>query len=694
MITPMNESFKYFAFISYKREDEEWAVWLQHELEYYHLPASLNGREDLPKEFRPVFRDIDELKAGILPEQIHHALASSAHLIVICSPRSANSKWVNKEIEDFIEIGRQKGINNLERVFPFIVEGKRHDPEQECFPKYFRELPDEMEILGGNVNESGRDKAFVKIIAGMLPNISMDMLWNRYERDKAQEERKKREERDRLLTTQSRYIAEKALVLAKDDSYLARLMAIEALPKDLNQPDRPYIPEAEQALRVASYRHSAILRGHTSAVKSVSFSPDGTTIASSSRDKTVRLWNVKTGKELISLGHPKIVTSVAFSINGKFIMSTTSDETVYWWDIETGKRVTLTESFPKIYSNSSGPFNTSITPKGNTIRIIDNNTNYGTHRTIRNKGIYFAAISPDGKYIVIKSRDRYIHVWDSNTDTELQTLPGQFIKSPSSPFSPDGKRFATTTIKHTITIWDAEKRTELLTIKGNNHAVAAAFCPDQEHFAFATDDGVIHIWDTKSDKETLILRGRVKHVYSINYDPEGKLIVSACSDKAIHIWDTETGHESRVINGHNDAVVFAAFSHNGSQIVSSSLDNTIRVWDPFSGKELKSFVSQTDDVFSIAFDPDGRHFVSASRDHTVRVWDVETGKVLIELVGHNANVNSTIFSPDGKQIISSDNDGTIIIWPFPPLQELIDQTRERFKDRPLTTEERRMYYLE
>ena len=173
-----DKNFKYFAFISYKREDEEWAIWLQHELEYYHLPALLNGREDLPKVFRPVFRDIDELKAGNLPEQIHEALASSLHLIVICSPRSAKSNWVNKDINSFIEIGKEKGFNNLERIFPFIVEGEPHakDKKQECFPKVLRDLPADKERIGGNVSESGRDKAFIKVMAGMLPNVSMDTL--------------------------------------------------------------------------------------------------------------------------------------------------------------------------------------------------------------------------------------------------------------------------------------------------------------------------------------------------------------------------------------------------------------------------------------------------------------------------------------------------------------------------------------
>ena len=69
-----NGKYKYYAFISYKREDEEWAAWLQHEFEHYRLPSTLNGRSDLPTEFGPVFRDVDELSAGNLPAQIHEAL--------------------------------------------------------------------------------------------------------------------------------------------------------------------------------------------------------------------------------------------------------------------------------------------------------------------------------------------------------------------------------------------------------------------------------------------------------------------------------------------------------------------------------------------------------------------------------------------------------------------------------------------
>lgn len=112
----MVQDNKYFAFISYDRRDEDWAKWLAHEIEHYHLPTKFNDRSDLPQELRPVFRDVDELSAGNLPDQIKEALNISTNLIVVCSPRSAQSEWVNLEIEEF------KRNNGVQHIFPFIVD--------------------------------------------------------------------------------------------------------------------------------------------------------------------------------------------------------------------------------------------------------------------------------------------------------------------------------------------------------------------------------------------------------------------------------------------------------------------------------------------------------------------------------------------------------------------------------------------
>lgn len=108
----MSETKKYFAFISYSHKDSELAKWLQHEFEYYELPAKLFeehkelNKEDFPEYFRPVFRDEDELAGGELKPQISKALADSEYLIVVCSPHSAQSKYVDNEIKEFVPIWR------------------------------------------------------------------------------------------------------------------------------------------------------------------------------------------------------------------------------------------------------------------------------------------------------------------------------------------------------------------------------------------------------------------------------------------------------------------------------------------------------------------------------------------------------------------------------------------------------------
>ncbi len=175
-----NQEFEYFAFISYKREDEKWAKWLQKKLESYSLPTTIRKENpELPNKIRPVFRDQSELSGGNLKVEIEKGLNGSKYLIVICSPRSAKSPWVSKEVQHFIDQERE------EYIIPFIIGGTPNaaNPEDECFPEGLRQLKGEKEILGININEMGRDAAVIKVIARMF-DLRFDALWQRYEKEK------------------------------------------------------------------------------------------------------------------------------------------------------------------------------------------------------------------------------------------------------------------------------------------------------------------------------------------------------------------------------------------------------------------------------------------------------------------------------------------------------------------------------
>ncbi|MBQ9254499.1 MAG: TIR domain-containing protein [Bacteroidales bacterium] len=174
------EGYEYYAFISYKRENVQWAKWLHHKLEHYRLPANIRkNNKDLPNKIRPIFQDSQELSGGLLSKSIENSLRQSKYLIVICSPLSAKSPWVNREVQTFIDFGRE------ENIIPFIIDGTPFSSteEKECFPPALLNLKGARELLGISINEMGRDAAIVKVVARMF-DLKFDTLWQRYEREK------------------------------------------------------------------------------------------------------------------------------------------------------------------------------------------------------------------------------------------------------------------------------------------------------------------------------------------------------------------------------------------------------------------------------------------------------------------------------------------------------------------------------
>ena len=139
-----------------------------------------------------------------------------------------------------------------------------------------------------------------------------------------------------------------------------------------------------------------------------------------------------------------------------------------------------------------------------------------------------------------------------------------------------------------------------------------------------------------------------------------------------------------------------AFNPDGKRIVSGTDINTICIWDAATCDLIgESWEGHTDDVTAVAYSPDGKYIVSGSKDSTIRIWDVASGKQIGRpFAEHISPVNYVAFSPDGKRTLSKSEDGTVRIWDFPSLQDLINETRKRFKDCELTPEERKNFYLE
>jgi len=208
-----NNKADWLAFISYSHLDKKWAKWLQNKLEYYKLPSYIKKENpNLPSSLRPIFRDETDLPLGLLTENIKKALDSSLFLIVICSRNAVSSKYVDDEINYFLQ--RHKETH----IIPFIIDGIPHSSseEKECFPSELSKIKGD--LLAANINELGKDYAAVKVVSSLLGGLDIIKLWNRYEESKEKEQLQLKKLNNHLLDLSSRASSIKAQDLISNES--------------------------------------------------------------------------------------------------------------------------------------------------------------------------------------------------------------------------------------------------------------------------------------------------------------------------------------------------------------------------------------------------------------------------------------------------------------------------------------------
>ncbi len=417
------------------------------------------------------------------------------------------------------------------------------------------------------------------------------------------------------------------------------------------------------------------LKGHTYAVKSVAFSPDGRRISGSAAIK-IKVWDATTGQETLTLkGHTYAIESVAFSPDGRWIASGAQDNMIKVWDVTTGQEMFTIGQTDDVYSVTFSPDGRRIASGSSdkTIKIWDATT--GKEMLAikgHTGGVLSVVFSPDGRRIASGSWDETIKIWDSTTGKETLTLKGHTGEVSSVAFSLDGRYIASGSRDNTIKVWDVTTGQETLTLKGHTDSVwSVAFSPDVHRIASGSSDKTIKIWDATTGKEMLAIKGHTGGVLSVAFSPDGRRIASGSGDKTIKIWDTMTSPGALTLNEHTHVVESVAFSPDGRRIASGSQDDTIKVWDATTNKVTLTLKGHTGPVNSVAFSPDGRHIASGSRDKTIKIWDATTGKVMLTLKGHTSSVSSAAFSPNGRRIASGSSDKTIKIWDATTGQETL-----------------------
>lgn len=453
--------------------------------------------------------------------------------------------------------------------------------------------------------------------------------------------------------------------------------------------------------------------GHTAAVRRAVFSPDGRLLVSVGEDKRVIVWDFARRERIVTLtDHTDVVTSVAFSPDGKWFATGSKDTSVIIWDAARLEKVkVLREHRSEVNAVTFSPdgrllASASYAPDSRTIiwavgdwekdRELAKGIGYGNllfspdskwlmnsndglswnltagqQAQMPDESMNWQALSPDAKLMVSVDPDGYVYFretnqsWQTAQHTFLGKYRGHQDNGRAVAFSPDGHLVATGS--DDIVLWDAMTRTKLTHLKYTAVVWSVEFSPDGRWLVSTHGDGAILVWDVAERQLAANLNGHSGPVRAVTYSPDGKHIASASEDQTVIIWGAATVRKEAALIGHSSRVMTVAFSPDSQWVLSSDFDGTVVRWDVTQG--ISQWTIKGGTTNALAISPDSRWFADSEG-----VYESMAGEQIVRFLRYRDKLINTAqvrdeihmvygqaFSADGQWLACVTAQGLIVL---------------------------------